>query len=557
MITEAHSPSAVRPNRLLVLLWIAFLIRGVWYCGLLPAWEGYDEPYHFAALQQVASGRGVPHSDTRISLEVQRSLHLLPLPWMLQFHGILQPLTVHEDFWKLPPAERERRVDAVHALDPREGSQSASEPILNYESQQVPLYYWLFGVPLRWMSSASLLSRVYLLRLLSLLLASAAIPMAYEIAKLVFGSEAPALGVTAVIALMPELMINVARVGNDSLALVFYTAMLAAGLQAMNRPSSWRWWLLMGAALGCGLLSKAYVLSAVPGIFAVAGACLWRTHSTPRQAPTRTSIAARLAAALAIAAAIAGPWYFRIHRATGSWTGVATDAAQGNLSLARKLSAATHVNWRSGLVSIVLSHVWFGDWSFLRISDRLYKLAFIVITAAIGGVVFRLLRSRTPANQRRNICVLSIFYLGFWIGLLYHVLVTFLTLGVSASAGWYLYATVAAEIVLLVWGLQAFLPARTIFRTLSVCLGVLDLYTVVALLMPYYAGLTAHLGERVPPALWGTISHLPVAFDRLSQLRPPWMGAPVLLASWISYCGATAGIVLAVFRLFPDTPSQA
>ena len=72
-----------RIRLLLALLWVAFLVRGIWYCALLPPWEGYDEPYHFAALQNVATGQGLPHSDTRITLEVEESIHFLPLPWEL------------------------------------------------------------------------------------------------------------------------------------------------------------------------------------------------------------------------------------------------------------------------------------------------------------------------------------------------------------------------------------------------------------------------------------------------------------------------------------------
>ena len=145
-------------------------------------------------------------------------------------------------------------------------ARTATEPILNYESQQPPLYYWLLGSPLRAMSSLSLLSRIYLVRLLGLLLASLAIPLAYWVARQVLPSEAQALGTTAIIVLLPELMINIARVSNESLALVCYTAMLVVAVAAVREPLKWRNWLLLGLSLGCGLLTKAYMLSAVPGV---------------------------------------------------------------------------------------------------------------------------------------------------------------------------------------------------------------------------------------------------------------------------------------------------
>jgi 4-amino-4-deoxy-L-arabinose transferase-like glycosyltransferase len=553
-----HSPAPRRPRTtlLLALLWFAFLARGFWYCSLLPPWEGYDEPYHFAAVQNVAAGQGMPTAATPITLEVQQSLHLLPLPWMLHFHASPGSLTPQDDFWQLSPAEREQRLDAVRALGPATGSQPATEPILNYESQQTPLYYWVFAFPMRWMAALPLLSRIYLLRLLNMLLASAVVPLAYWIARRVLQSDTQAFGVTALIVLLPELMIHLARTANDSLALTLYTAMLAAAIQCVRKPQSWPAWLLLGATLGCGLLSKSYALSAVPGILAVPVACFWRTDDDDAPRPSYASIVARLAAAVALAAAIAGSWYLRVHRATGSWTGITSDSAQHHLSLLQKLAAATQVNWRSGFLSILISHVWFGAWSFLRVPDRLYKLAFLVIAAALGGVLVRLIRRRTPAAERRDILVLAVFYLGFWVGLLYHVLVTFLSLGSSSSTGWYLYAAVAAEVVLLVWGLQAFLPARIVFRALAICLGALDLYGTHALLMPYYTGLSSHVDGSVRPNLAAGLAHLPLIFDRLSQLHPAWLSAPVLWTWWAAYWAATLGVGFAVIARFRKPRSQ-
>ena len=247
---------------LLTLLWLAFVVRGFWYCALLPPWEGYDEPFHFAALQNVAAGRGMPQADTLISLEVQNSLHLLPLPWELQFQAIPQPLTTYDDFWKLPAEDRGKRIAAVRALPADEGDRPATEAILNYESQQAPLYYELLGPVLRGMRGFPLLSRLYLLRMLNVLLASAVVPLACWIAMRVLRSERQALGVTAVLVLLPELMVNVARVGNEGLALIVFSALLVCAVKVANLPGSWRWWVLLGVTLGIGLLTKAYFLTA-------------------------------------------------------------------------------------------------------------------------------------------------------------------------------------------------------------------------------------------------------------------------------------------------------
>ena len=146
----------------------------------------------------------------------------------------------------------------------------------------------------------------------------------------------------------------------------------------------------------------------------------------------------------------------------------------------------------------------------------------------------------------RDVRVLAAFYMCFWAGLAYHVLITFLHQGVSASTGWYLYATVAAEVVLLVWGLEASFPMHVMLSSLTIAVAGLDLYGMHALLMPYYTGLTAHHNGSVSPALLQTIRHLPEIFSRLSEARPAPLGDPVLASLWVGYWVATVGVVLMV-----------
>jgi hypothetical protein len=538
----------VHPTRLLVLLWIAFLLRGLWYCCLLPVWEGYDEPFHFAALENVASGDGMPHSSTPITLEVQESLHLLPLPWELQFQQIPQPLTVHDDFWRLSPDEQARRINTVRQIPWQEGNQAATEPILNYESQQAPLYYWLFGVPLGAIGAIPLLSRFFVIRLLGLLFSSLLVPIAYSIGKQVFRNGRLALGVVALLILLPELMVNLARVSNETLAVVLYSLLLLFCLRIEDKPASWPDWTLAGLTLGLGLLTKAYFLTTVPAMAVVVALALWSSQQHPDG--RQYGVLLRAAFALLLALLIAGRYYLHIHQATGSWSGQGDDVAMGHIPVSAKVAAIPHVNWKSGVLSVLISHVWFGGWSFLRVPAGIYVLAFLLIALAFFGVLVRFWRGSDPISERRRVLVLAAFYATLLAGIGYHILVTFLNQGVSASTGWYLYAAVTAELVLMVWGLQALFSPRMLFGALAVFLAATDLYGTVAALMPYYTGLTAHINGRVPPDLWGTISRLPLVFERLSYVRPTWLSAPALVVIWLLYCAATVGSVPIIFGLF-------
>ena len=265
----------------------------------------------------------------------------------------------------------------------------------------------------------------------------------------------------------------------------------------------------------------------------------------------------RFFSTLIVTALIAGRWYAHVHSATGSWSGQGDDVALRNVSLSHKLAASSHVNWNSGILSVLISHVWFGGWSFLRVPIAIYVLAFAVIALAAIGVAVRLQRSRELPDQRRDILALMAFYACFWAGLAYHVLITYLSLGVSSSTGWYLFATVVAEVVLLVWGLEAFLPVRIVLPLLAIGAAALDLYGTHALLMPYYTGLTAHTGGSVPPAFWPPLAHLPLVFSRVGEIRPTWLGTRVLLGWWIGYWIATVGAVLVVAAYSRKPPSEA
>jgi 4-amino-4-deoxy-L-arabinose transferase-like glycosyltransferase len=326
--------------------------------------------------------------------------------------------------------------------------------------------------------------------------------------------------------------------------------MLVAGLHTVRKPTQWWGWLLMGIALGFGLLAKAYFLTAVPAVIVVAAIAFWSNRDGTASARSIRAILLRLGVSLAVTLVVAGRWYANVRRTTGSWSGLSFDAAQRHISILQKLAAVPHVNWKSGALSILISHVWFGGWSFLRVPVAVYVLAFAVILLAMVGAAVRLFRRRASLKAERDVLVLMAFYVCFWAGLGYHVLVTYLSVGASSSNGWYLYSAVAAEIVLLVWGLQAFAPAHLVFPGLAVGWAALDLYGAHALLMPYYTGLTSHVGKSVPAALWATLTQLPMVFDRLAQLRPPWLNAQALLCGWVGYWIATVATVLWIVMRF-------
>ena len=49
-----------KTRTILVLIWLCFVLRGLFYSAVVAVWEGYDEPFHFAYFQQLEIDRKIP-----------------------------------------------------------------------------------------------------------------------------------------------------------------------------------------------------------------------------------------------------------------------------------------------------------------------------------------------------------------------------------------------------------------------------------------------------------------------------------------------------------------
>jgi hypothetical protein len=224
------------------------------------------------------------------------------------------------------------------------------------------------------------------------------------------------------------------------------------------------------------------------------------------------------------------------------------------------LKQIPRVDWGNAIDAVFLSHVWFGNWSFLQLRSWIYHVFQYVAVLAIAGLVVLLVGCALGRGARfaflrspGGLGVLAAVYGFFWIGILYHVLITFVAQGVSASQGWYLYGVVVAEVLLGCMGLLALAPRRLnrwVLPAAGTALGLLDLYTVHFLFIPYYSGFIAHKANGALATFYAsqlfTIPWLDVA-GRLAADEPR-LGAAGITMMWAGYLLATAALLLAVFR---------
>jgi hypothetical protein len=493
----------------LVFIWLAFVLRGLFYSAVVPLWEGYDEWAHFAYVQHIVEHRTLPVvGKTHVSAEVDESLKLAPLPWTLR--NFDRPSIVHDDYWRLPEAERQRRHTALNSIPREDATRPASRPTPIYEAHQPPLYYLLVSPVLMASRNATLPTRALLLRWVSILIASTAIPLIFLTAREVLKRDDVAIGVAALAASMSGLTVNIARVGNESLAIPIVSALVLLTVRSSRGT---------GVALAAALLTKAYSLAFVLPVAA---------------------FARKRAAQLAIAAAAAGWWYWRAWSLTGSMSGLTDEAAVRHVSILTMLQRLGEVKWLEALDSTSFAHVWWGNWSFLSVRSWMYHFMRGLAVVSAVGLLVRLVRRR-----ERPLLVLLAFYLCFCAALAYHVVVEYFYVGVSATTGWYLYCLIAAELVLLAAGAAAVVGERWLTHAIGfavLCFVALDIYTTHFLLIPYYTGFIAHTARGAVAAFHVEQFNAEI-LDRLLINKPGWLIGPVVATLWSLYIVSTAALL--------------
>jgi hypothetical protein len=397
-------------------IWVCFLVRGFFYSGIIPLWEGYDEWAHFAYAQHVLAHGSLPLGQTtRVSREIEASFQYLPLPWAMD--DVSGTKITQDLYWRLPQEEQAERSRQLRGIPREWGREFAQKNILLYEAQQPPLYYWLLAGPLHLLRDLPLPERVYLLRYLSFLLASAVIPIGYLVARRAFGSRSFAFGAIAVIALMPELVLELSRVANDSLATALYSALLWLALKVLDEPGRAGWSLAYGLTLGLGLLTKAYFLTAIPATALLLLWLFWKGDGRRRRILRNACLIA------GVAFGVSGWWYVRCRLLTGSWSGLQQDVSLQKVPWTVFLQRILNINWRVAFDVFFSSHIYIGNWSFLGLRYWIYHFfRYLALLGVAGTVVFmwrwyRTGRTRPASFDGKSIQIAGGFYLMFYTGL--------------------------------------------------------------------------------------------------------------------------------------------
>jgi hypothetical protein len=374
------------------LLLIAYaLVNAVLYSVLLPLWEGFDEPFHFAYVQRLGNWQGLPDPRTsRLSGEVAASLLLAPASHVVK-QSFPQVTSYTQYFsWTAP-----RRAEAQRELReiPTELRWQTSD-VFNYEAHHPPLAYMALAFPERLLARVSLPVRVAILRIIAAVAGSLLLLGGAERLFSLLGIPDPYKNV-ALYCLLSSQMVwaTLAHVGNDWLAVPIAVWTLVALILLGTSPGR-RAAAVAALALATGLLTKAYFLAFVP---LEVGMCALRRRWR------------ELAIASVILCGLAGPWYARNLVRYGVLSG--TEESRAGIDVPAVLRVAPTMNWPSVIQSTLHTSLWSGNSSFLTFSANTLDL---MIGAGLAALLLWAASRHAGAEWIAfSYCVLFVLALGY------------------------------------------------------------------------------------------------------------------------------------------------
>jgi len=300
------APAFPPARRLLIAILAVFVIAGAVYSVASPFMEVSDEVRHYALIEHLAQGNGLPVQDpaNRGFYEQEGSQPPLYYALMALF---VQPFD-RSDFYALAqfnPHGRLGRADTTNNWN----------QLIHTDAEQFP---WRGAVLV-----------MHLIRLLGVLMGAGTVACAWLLARELAGPDHPrrdaiALLAAALVAFNPMFVFISASVNNDTLATLLSSIGLALGARLMTRGATPARALTLGIVLGCAALTKSSALALVvviPATLALVAWLRWRRAAMPAGLSGLLKAASPLLLLALPVALIAGWWYVRNQLLYGDFTG--------------------------------------------------------------------------------------------------------------------------------------------------------------------------------------------------------------------------------------------
>jgi hypothetical protein len=283
------------PAPLLALLAVALVVELTW-AFVQPPWQSPDEQVHFAYAQELASDGALPGDAAKRPLSTEQSL---ALQWSdlndIAFHpqvpAVWDPALVRA--WR---AQQARLPDAAR--------HDGGGP--NPASPNPPLYYAYLAPSYRAAAGATVIGRMYAMRVWSGLLALVTVTATWLLAGELFARrrlwQTTAAGI---VALQPETTFLSAMTNPDALLIALWALAAWLGARVLRRGLNRRDGIALALVGAAAVLTKATGYALLIGVLAVLAFAGWRAWRAGRAGWRRTAATCGAAALLPVLAWVA------------------------------------------------------------------------------------------------------------------------------------------------------------------------------------------------------------------------------------------------------------
>ena len=455
----------LRAHRGIVGLVACFIVLGIWYSATTPLFETPDEQWHFAFVQHVATGRGLP-------VQSEQPTHLA------RQEGSQPPLY----YWLAAMATFWIDTSDFPAIVWENPHYGYNVPGVVNDNKNLFIHTALESFPYRGAVLA-----IHIARLVSVAMGALAVLFTYLLALEIFPDRKfLAVCAGAVVAFVPQFVFISGAVSNDStiVAMAALSLWVMARLVASHRSQvtgpksqvtgrqsqvSSRYDIALGVTAGLAALAK---VSGAGVALLAAFALIYASRDDWRR------LVRNLLLFGATIALLAGWWYVRNWILYGELTGT---------EMMTRIFFARQTPLTLEQLLVQLSEVWetfwvgFG-WGNIRAHPVVYTIIEIFVLASVIGLLkflifdFRLTIVRTPVNEQSKILLLALWIGAIFIALLRWLMVT------QAPHGRLFFPALPALAIMIVYELDQIRVFRFTFHVSCSTLHALPVAFVLFLL---------------------------------------------------------------------------
>jgi len=256
-------------KKLPTLLIILFVVQGIIYLGMFPLWDPWDEPVHFSYIQHLVEEKSLPTLQDYLSTEITSSFYQFPMPvnWLdtweqadqtknFQFHNFTT-------FWNTFDLNEIQKNKDVIETQPVE-SRTIYEPFIHVYEGSYPPVGWLPQVPVYLMFyDHDIITRVFALRIFSLMVTTVAVVVAYKTISLLFDDRFMRIGSLMFLVFNPMYMTTLSRVTNETVTILLFSIFLYLMVLYLKGKTNTLHVVLIGVVLGLGILTKPTFIPAI------------------------------------------------------------------------------------------------------------------------------------------------------------------------------------------------------------------------------------------------------------------------------------------------------